>query len=315
MHLGVPFSFKLSKCNEDRNNTHVFGQGYSVSNQCWEVLAGMHEINEQVIAELQGKARVLRQDIVKMLGQAGSGHTGGSLSAADIVACLYFWEMKLDTRNPRWPDRDRFVLSKGHAAPLLYAVLAEKGFFPREDLAGLRKFGSPLQGHPDMKKVPGVEASTGSLGQGIAWAIGMALAGRLDRKDYRVYALLGDGELQEGMVWEAVMAGAHYRLDNLVAIVDFNGLQIDGRVEDVMSPLPIAAKFGAFGWQAVEIDGHDYRQIMGALNLARETRGRPTAIVARTIKGRGVSFIENLVDWHGKAPNPEQVAQALAELM
>jgi len=275
----------------------------------------MHEINEQVIAELQGKARVLRQDIVKMLGQAGSGHTGGSLSAADIVACLYFWEMKLDTRNPRWPDRDRFVLSKGHAAPLLYAVLAEKGFFPREDLAGLRKFGSPLQGHPDMKKVPGVEASTGSLGQGIAWAIGMALAGRLDRKDYRVYALLGDGELQEGMVWEAVMAGAHYRLDNLVAIVDFNGLQIDGRVEDVMSPLPIAAKFGAFGWQAVEIDGHDYRQIMGALNLARETRGRPTAIVARTIKGRGVSFIENLVDWHGKAPNPEQVAQALAELM
>lgn len=275
----------------------------------------MHEINEQVVAELQGKARVLRQDIVKMLGQAGSGHTGGSLSAADIVACLYFWEMKLDTRNPRWPDRDRFVLSKGHAAPLLYAVLAEKGFFPREDLAGLRKFGSPLQGHPDMKKVPGVEASTGSLGQGIAWAIGMALAGRLDRKDYRVYALLGDGELQEGMVWEAVMAGAHYRLDNLVAIVDFNGLQIDGRVEDVMSPLPIAAKFGAFGWQAVEIDGHDYRQIMGALNLARETRGRPTAIVARTIKGRGVSFIENLVDWHGKAPNPEQVAQALAELM
>lgn len=315
MHLGVPFSFKLSKCNEDRNNTHVFGQGYSVSNQCWEVLAGMHEINEQVVAELQGKARVLRQDIVKMLGQAGSGHTGGSLSAADIVACLYFWEMKLDTRNPRWPDRDRFVLSKGHAAPLLYAVLAEKGFFPREDLAGLRKFGSPLQGHPDMKKVPGVEASTGSLGQGIAWAIGMALAGRLDRKDYRVYALLGDGELQEGMVWEAVMAGAHYQLDNLVAIVDFNGLQIDGRVEDVMSPLPIAAKFGAFGWQAVEIDGHDYRQIMGALNLARETRGRPTAIVARTIKGRGVSFIENLVDWHGKAPNPEQVAQALAELM
>ncbi|NLU51016.1 MAG: transketolase [Syntrophomonadaceae bacterium] len=275
----------------------------------------MHEINEQVVAELQGKARVLRQDIVKMLGQAGSGHTGGSLSAADIVACLYFWEMKLDTRNPRWPDRDRFVLSKGHAAPLLYAVLAEKGFFPREDLAGLRKFGSPLQGHPDMKKVPGVEASTGSLGQGIAWAIGMALAGRLDRKDYRVYALLGDGELQEGMVWEAVMAGAHYRLDNLVAIVDFNGLQIDGRVEDVMSPLPIAAKFGAFGWQAVEIDGHDYRQIMGALNLARETRGRPTAIVARTIKGRGISFIENLVDWHGKAPNPEQVAQALAELM
>lgn len=315
MHLGVPFSFKLSKCNEDRNNTHVFSQGYSVSNQCWEVLAGMHEINEQVVAELQGKARVLRQDIVKMLGQAGSGHTGGSLSAADIVACLYFWEMKLDTRNPRWPDRDRFVLSKGHAAPLLYAVLAEKGFFPRKDLAGLRKFGSPLQGHPDMKKVPGVEASTGSLGQGIAWAIGMALAGRLDRKDYRVYALLGDGELQEGMVWEAVMAGAHYQLDNLVAIVDFNGLQIDGRVEDVMSPLPIAAKFGAFGWQAVEIDGHDYRQIMGALNLARETRGRPTAIVARTIKGRGVSFIENLVDWHGKAPNPEQVAQALAELM
>lgn len=274
----------------------------------------MREINEQVIGELQGKARILRQEIVKMLGRAGSGHTGGSLSAADIVSCLYFWEMRVDPLNPHWAERDRFVLSKGHAAPLLYAVLSEKGFFPRKELAGLRRFGSPLQGHPDMRKLPGVEASTGSLGQGIAWAVGMALAGRIDKKGYRVYALLGDGEIQEGMVWEAVMAAAHYQLDNLVAIIDFNGLQIDGRVEEVMSPLPIADKFRAFGWETVEIDGHNYREIMVALNLARRTEGRPTAIVARTIKGKGVSFIENIADWHGKAPSAEQVEKALAEL-
>ncbi|NSW83943.1 MAG: transketolase [Syntrophothermus sp.] len=274
----------------------------------------MREISQQAVTELKERARSLRCEVIKMLGKAGSGHTGGSLSAADVVACLYFWEMRLDNANPGWPERDRFVLSKGHAAPLLYAALAEKGFIPREELQSLRRLGSRLQGHPDMRKVPGVEASTGSLGQGIAWAVGMALAGRLDAKDYRVYTLLGDGEIQEGEVWEAVMAAAHYRLDNLVAIVDYNGLQIDGAVDKVMSPLPIAAKFEAFGWNTQEIDGHDFRQIMQALEAARGHKGRPSAIVARTVKGKGVSFMENGVDWHGKAPNTEQVERALAEL-
>ncbi|HOV43160.1 MAG TPA: transketolase [Syntrophothermus lipocalidus] len=274
----------------------------------------MREISQQAVTELKERARSLRCEVIKMLGKAGSGHTGGSLSAADIVACLYFWEMRLDSANPGWPGRDRFVLSKGHAAPLLYAVLAEKGFIPKQELASLRRLGSRLQGHPDMRKVPGVEASTGSLGQGIAWAVGMALAGRLDAKDYRVYTLLGDGEIQEGEVWEAVMAAAHYRLDNLVAIVDYNGLQIDGAVDKVMSPLPIAAKFEAFGWNTEEIDGHDFREIMQALESARGHKGRPSAIVARTVKGKGVSFMENGVDWHGKAPNAEQVERALAEL-
>lgn len=274
----------------------------------------MREISQQAVTELKERARSLRCEVIKMLGKAGSGHTGGSLSAADVVACLYFWEMRLDNANPGWPERDRFVLSKGHAAPLLYAALAEKGFIPREELQSLRRLGSRLQGHPDMRKVPGVEASTGSLGQGIAWAVGMALAGRLDAKDYRVYTLLGDGEIQEGEVWEAVMAAAHYRLDNLVAIVDYNGLQIDGAVDKVMSPLPIAAKFEAFGWNTQEIDGHDFQQIMQALEAARGHKGRPSAIVARTVKGKGVSFMENVVDWHGKAPNTEQVERALAEL-
>ncbi|HHV76147.1 MAG TPA: transketolase [Syntrophothermus lipocalidus] len=274
----------------------------------------MREISQQAVTELKERARSLRCEVIKMLGKAGSGHTGGSLSAADVVACLYFWEMRLDNANPGWPERDRFVLSKGHAAPLLYAALAEKGFIPKEELQSLRRLGSRLQGHPDMRKVPGVEASTGSLGQGIAWAVGMALAGRLDAKDYRVYTLLGDGEIQEGEVWEAVMAAAHYRLDNLVAIVDYNGLQIDGAVDKVMSPLPIAAKFEAFGWNTQEIDGHDFQQIMQALEAARGHKGRPSAIVARTVKGKGVSFMENVVDWHGKAPNTEQVERALAEL-
>jgi len=274
----------------------------------------MRETNEQVVKELEEKARSLRCEVIKMLGKAGSGHTGGSLSAADIVACLYFWEMRVDPARPDWPDRDRFVLSKGHAAPLLYAVLAEKGFFPKEELASLRRLGSPLQGHPDMRKVPGVEASTGSLGQGIAWAVGMALAGRLDGRGYRVYALLGDGEIQEGEVWEAAMAAAHYRLDNLVAIIDYNGLQIDGEVSRIMSPLPIAPKFEAFGWHVQEIDGHDFYQIMQALEQARNHKGRPSAVVARTVKGKGVSFMENVVDWHGKAPSAEQVEKALAEL-
>ena len=273
------------------------------------------EITEEAVATTTEKARQIRRNIIKMLGQAGSGHTGGSLSASDIVACLYFWEMNIDPAKPHWAERDRFVLSKGHAAPVLYAVLAEKGFFPLDDLNHLRKLGSPLQGHPDMRKVPGVEASTGSLGQGISWAVGMALAGKIDKKSYRVYALLGDGEIEEGMVWEAAMAAAHYKLDNLMAFVDHNGLQIDGRVQEVMSPLPIPDKFRAFGWEVLEIDGHDHNQIMKALNFARTVKGKPTAVIAHTVKGKGCSFMEDRVEWHGTAPKPEEVEKALAELL
>jgi transketolase len=272
------------------------------------------EITEQAVAITTEKARLIRRNIIKMLGQAGSGHTGGALSASDIVSCLYFWEMNIDPNRPHWVERDRFVLSKGHAAPVLYAVLAEKGFFPPDDLNNLRKLGSPLQGHPDMRKVPGVEASTGSLGQGISWAVGMALAGKMDNKSYRVYTLLGDGEIEEGMVWEAAMAAAHYKLDNLIAFIDHNGLQIDGRVEEVMSPLPIPDKFKAFGWEVLEIDGHDHKQIMKALNIARSVEGKPMAVVAHTIKGKGCSFMEDRVEWHGVAPKPDEVEKALAEL-
>ncbi len=274
----------------------------------------MKEITEQAVEITTEKARLIRRNIIKMLGQAGSGHTGGSLSASDIAACLYFWEMNIDPNRPHWVERDRFVLSKGHAAPVLYAVLAEKGFFPPDDLNNLRKLGSPLQGHPDMRKVPGVEASTGSLGQGISWAVGMALAGKMDNKSYRVYTLLGDGEIEEGIVWEAAMAAAHYKLDNLMAFVDHNGLQIDGRVEEVMSPLPIPDKFKAFGWEVLEIDGHDHKQIMEALNIARSVKGKPTAVVAHTVKGKGCSFMEDRVEWHGVAPKPDEVEKALAEL-
>lgn len=274
----------------------------------------MKESNETVIENLQEKARSIRRDIIEMLGQAGSGHTGGSLSAADIVACLYFAEMNIDPKRPDWEDRDRFVLSKGHAAPVLYAALAEKGYFPREQLMTLRRLGSPLQGHPDMRKLPGVEASTGSLGQGISWAVGMALGGRMDNKSYRVYALLGDGEIEEGMVWEAVMAAAHYRLDNLAIFVDNNGLQIDGRIDDVLSPRPITDKFKAFGCEVVEIDGHNLNEIMQALDHARNTKGKPTAIIARTIKGKGCSFMENKAEWHGTAPKADEVKRALAEI-
>ncbi len=274
----------------------------------------MKEITENAIQEVKAQALLIRRDIIKMLGKAGSGHSGGSLSAADILACLYFWEMNIDPHEPKAAGRDRFVLSKGHAAPVLYAALAEKGFFPVEQLEQLRQLGSPLQGHPDMRKVPGVEASTGSLGQGISWAVGMALAGKIDQRDYRVYALLGDGETQEGLVWEALMAANHYCLDNLTAFVDHNGLQIDGPICQVMSPEPIADKFRAFGWETLSIDGHVPRQIMEALNRARATQGRPTAIIADTIKGKGCSFMENKVEWHGTAPNREQTVQALEEL-
>ena len=266
------------------------------------------------IEELESKARVLRKHIIQMTCEAGSGHPGGSLSAADIVAALYFHELRLEPSRPDWPDRDRFVLSKGHAAPVLYAALAERGFFPVEELMTLRKLGSRLQGHPDMRKVPGVEMSTGSLGQGLSAANGMALAARLDRKDYRVYVLLGDGEIQEGQVWEASMAVAHYKLDNVTAFLDHNGFQIDGPVREVMSPEPVVDKWRAFGWHVIEIDGHNMNQIISALDEAKTVRGCPTMIVAETVKGRGVSFMEGQVGWHGVAPKPAERERALAEL-
>ena len=266
------------------------------------------------IARLEEKARQIRAHIIEMTAAAGSGHPGGSLSAADIVTALYFHFLRVDPQNPAWPDRDRFILSKGHAAPLLYAALAERGFFPVEELLTLRKLGSRLQGHPDMKSLPGVDVSTGSLGQGLAAGNGMALAAKLDGRDYRVFVLLGDGEIQEGMVWEAAMAAAHYRLDNVTAFLDHNGLQIDGPITEVMSPEPVAEKWRAFGWDVQEIDGHDMGQIIKAVEAARQVRGKPQMIVAQTCKGKGVSFMENQVDWHGTAPKPEQAEKALAEL-
>ncbi|HEX3014900.1 MAG TPA: transketolase [Desulfobacteria bacterium] len=269
---------------------------------------------EPKLEELTAHAKEIRRMIVQMLAESKSGHPGGSLSAVEIVTALYFAEMKVDPANPRSPERDRFVLSKGHAAPVLYAALAEKGFFPKEETYSLRKIGSRLQGHPDMKRLPGIDMSTGSLGQGISAAVGMAIAGKLDHKDYRVHSLLGDGECEEGMVWEAAMAAAHYKLDNLVAFIDHNGLQIDGPVSEVMAVEPLDAKWRSFGWQVISIDGHDFGQILNALAEARNTKGRPTMIIAKTVKGKGVSFMENQVGWHGNAPSQEQATQALAEL-
>ncbi|MDO8963254.1 MAG: transketolase [Coriobacteriia bacterium] len=264
----------------------------------------------------------MRRDIIEMVGAAGSGHPGGSLSSVEILATLYFGVMKHDPANPAMPDRDRFVLSKGHAAPVLYAVLAEAGYFPREELVTLRKLGSRLQGHPDARKTPGVEVSTGSLGQGLALANGMALALRLDAnaagrdagEGPTVYCLLGDGELQEGEVWEAAMLAAHYCLDNVVAIVDLNGMQIDGPTCEVMDVGDVEAKFAAFGWHVVTCDGHDLEELADAFAAARAYSDGPAVIVADTVKGKGVSFMEGLCDWHGKAPNAEQCATALSEL-
>lgn len=263
---------------------------------------------------LNDVARKIRCDIIEAVTEAKSGHPGGSLSSVEIVTALYFSVMNIRPEDPKWEDRDRFVLSKGHAAPLLYSALAERGYFPKEELKGLRKLGSMLQGHPDMKSVPGVDMSTGSLGQGLSAAVGMALAGKLDKKDYRVYALVGDGELEEGQIWEASMAAAHYKLDNLTAFVDHNRLQIDGPVEKVMSPEPVADKFRAFGWNVICINGHSFDEIFDALKNAKDTKGKPTMIVAETIKGKGVSFMENEAGWHGTAPNREQMEKALKEL-
>ena len=263
---------------------------------------------------LQEKAKDVRIDIIRQIHSAGSGHPGGSLSAADIITYLYFAEMNIDPQDPHKAGRDRFVLSKGHAAPALYAALAEKGYFPKETLLTLRQAGSILQGHPDRKKVPGVDMSTGSLGQGISAAVGMALANKIDENGARVYSVLGDGELQEGMVWEAAMAAAHYGLSNLTIFVDHNGLQIDGRTEDVITVAPIAEKFESFGWDVQKIDGHDFEQIAAAVENAKAVSDKPQAIIAETIKGKGVSFMENEAGWHGKAPNDEQAEQAVTEL-
>lgn len=266
------------------------------------------------ITELKLIAANVRKNALTAVHSAASGHPGGSLSIADVLTLLYFEVMNVDPKDPKNPDRDRFVLSKGHCAPALYSVLAERGFFPVEDIPTFRKTGSYLQGHPDMKSVPGVDMSSGSLGQGVCAANGMALAGKIDKKDYRVYTVLGDGELQEGQVWEAAMYAPHYKLDNLTAFVDFNGLQIDGDIAEVMSPLPIDKKFESFGWHVIVTDAHDFEALLSAINEAKETKGKPTMIIMKSTKGKGVSFMENNAAWHGSAPNDEQYAQAIEEI-
>lgn len=263
------------------------------------------------IVALQEKARQLRVDIIKTLHRSKSGHTGGSLSVIDMITVLYYHKMRHDPANPKWPGRDRLVLSKGHAAPAQYVALADSGYFPKEDLMLLRQLGGHLQGHPDSKGTPGVEVCTGSLGQGLSMAVGMALALSLDKSSNRVFAVLGDGELQEGQIWEATMSAAHYRLDNLCILIDANGLQIDGEVAKVMNVEPIADKFRAFGCNVLEIDGHDIGAIVAALDEAETAKGKPTAIVARTVKGKGVSFFENKASYHGVTPSDEELPRAL----
>lgn len=259
-------------------------------------------------------AKKLRVDILTMITRAKSGHTGGSLSIADIMALLYFKEMNIDPANPNKADRDRFVLSKGHGAPCLYAALAEKGYFPMEWLDHLRQEGAVLQGHPDMKHTPGVDMTTGSLGQGFSAACGMALAGKLDKASWRVYTILGDGELEEGQIWEAAMFAGHYHLDNLIAFVDNNGLQIDGKITDVLSPLPIDEKFKAFGWHVMNVNGHDIAMLHDAIEEAKAVTGKPSMIVMKTVKGKGVPEVENQVGWHGKAPSPAQCEVFIKEV-
>lgn len=266
-------------------------------------------------SELMKTANEIRKGIVTAVHSAKSGHPGGSLSAADIYTYLFFEEMNIDPKDPKKADRDRFVLSKGHTAPGYYSTLANRGFFPVEDLTTLRKVGSYLQGHPDMKHIPGVDMSSGSLGQGISAAVGMAISAKLSGEDYRVYTLLGDGEIQEGQVWEAAMFAGHRKLDNLVVIVDNNGLQIDGKIEDVCSPYPIDKKFEAFNFHVINVeDGNDFDQLRAAFKEAKETKGMPTAIVMKTVKGKGISYMENQAGWHGKAPNDDEYAQAMEEL-
>ncbi len=271
-------------------------------------------MDSQKVRELQINATHVRKMALEAVHSAGAGHPGGSLSLADYLTYLYMVEMNVNPQDAKNPDRDRFVLSKGHCSPALYGVLAEAGFIPKEDIKGFRSIDSYLQGHPDMKKINGVDMSTGSLGQGISAACGMAIAGKLDGKDYRVYTALGDGEIEEGQVWEAAMFAAHYKLDNLTAYLDFNGLQIDGDITKVMNSLPIDKKFEAFNWHVINIDAHDFNQIEAAVNEAKATKGKPTMIIGKSIKGKGVSFMEGQAAWHGTAPNDEQYAQAISEL-
>ena len=267
-----------------------------------------------MVTNLKQQAHVLRRTILDMVYRAGSGHIGGSLSSAEIMAVLYFHEMRIDPRMPRWQERDRFVLSKGHATPVYYAALAHRGFFPVETLEGFRKMGSILQGHPDCKHIPGVDMSSGSLGQGVSAAVGMALAAKLKAENHRVYALLGDGEVQEGQVWEACMFAAHRKLDNLCLIIDNNDVQSDGRIGDVNSPYPIDQKLVAFNFNVITVDGHDVDALQAAFDAARLEKGRPTAVIAKTVKGKGVSFMEGQAGWHGKAPNRQEYEMAVEEL-
>ena len=263
---------------------------------------------------LQEKAKEIRRGIIEQVYKAQSGHPGGSLSIADILTVLYFKEMNIDVKNPQWEDRDRLVLSKGHCSPALYSCLANKGYFEKEKLQTFRNIDSNLQGHPDMNKVPGVDMTSGSLGQGLSVANGMSIAGKMNNKDYRVYCILGDGEIEEGQIWEAAMASSKYKLDNLCVIIDNNNLQIDGTIEEVMSSYPIDEKFRSFGFQVINIDGHDIDEIIKAFEVAKNVKDKPTCIIAKTTKGKGVSFMENQVGWHGKAPNEEQYNQAMEEL-
>ena len=271
-------------------------------------------MEKERILELQKIATDIRLGALRAVYNAKSGHPGGALSSADILACLYFSELNIDVNNPKWEDRDRFVLSKGHSCPGLYATLAEKGFFDKSELDSFRHTGALLQGHPDMKAISGVDMSTGSLGQGFSCACGMALGAKISGKSYRTYALVGDGESQEGQVWEAIMFAAHYKLDNLCLIIDSNGLQIDGAVKDVMNVMPYEPKLESFGWNVITIDGYNIEEILAALEAARAVKGKPTAIIAKTTKGKGVSFMENQASWHGKAPNEEQYNIAVSEL-
>jgi transketolase len=266
------------------------------------------------IEDLKMKAKEIRKDIIEEVYNAKSGHPGGSLSIADIMAVLYFNELRIDEKNPRWEDRDRVVLSKGHCSPALYAALAERGFFDKEDLKSFRKIESNLQGHPDLNKVPGVDMTSGSLGQGLSIANGMAIAGKMDNKNYRVYTILGDGEIEEGQIWEAAMTANKYKLDNLCVIVDNNNLQIDGTIEEVMSSYPIDEKFKSFGFNVLTIDGNNIEEILNGFEIAKQTKNKPTCIIAKTIKGKGVSFMENKAEWHGKAPNEEEYIQAMKDL-
>lgn len=272
-------------------------------------------MEQSKLNELKRHAAAVRLGVLDGTHAAASGHPGGSLSIADVVTYLYFEEMNVDPKDPKNPNRDRLVLSKGHTAPALYAVLAEKGYFPKEDLLTLRQADSYLQGHPDMKHTPGVDMTTGSLGLGVSAACGMALAAKIDKKDYRTYAIIGDGESEEGQVWEATMFAAHYKLDNLCFILDLNGLQIDGKITDVMNPTPHDKKFEAFGFNVLNADAHDFESLESAFRAARECHGRPTAIIVHSVKGKGVSFMENQVGWHGKAPNDTEYAEARAEIL